>query len=77
MCVPSKTVSQFREAIPVNGLGSVYRTNDNEFMAPSLSCYLFLQEKYCYIKEPVCKSKKCKIKFWYAAVQEIWTQNFG
>jgi len=38
----------------------MYRTDDNEFMAPSLSCYLFLQEKYCYIKEPVFKSKNVK-----------------
>ena len=60
MCPPSKTNYQFREAIPVNGLGSMYRTDDNEFMAPSLSCYLFLQEEYCYIKEPVFKSKNVK-----------------
>jgi len=40
--------------------GQCIEQNDNEFMAPSLSCYLFLQEKYCYIKEPVFKSKNVK-----------------
>jgi hypothetical protein len=57
---PVRQTVSLGKQYPVNGLGSMYKINDNEFMAPSLSCYLFLQEKYCYIKSQCLNRKNVK-----------------